>query len=110
MKYLDKYNILNIKILLAGIPNDGIFTVMLQRLQYFYCSIIIFDKARVGPFLICLAKEMQHIIFYGHVHACNLATLMRKERHCLVVSKAVCLWRADHSFDRKVFSFLIEIS
>jgi len=37
------------------------------------------------PFLICLAKEMQHIIFYAHVHACSPsytvvpAILMRKK-------------------------------
>jgi len=24
----------------------------------------------VGPILICLVKEMQHIIFYAQVHAC----------------------------------------
>jgi len=36
------------------------------------------------PFLICLAKEMQHIIFYVHVHACYVvpAILTRNKRHC----------------------------
>jgi len=29
------------------------------------------EKAWVGPFLIYLAKEIQHIIFYAHVHACS---------------------------------------
>jgi len=29
------------------------------------------EKHGLAPFLICLAKEMQHIIFYIHVHACS---------------------------------------
>jgi len=27
--------------------------------------------AWVGPFLICLVKEMQHIILYAHILACS---------------------------------------
>jgi len=38
------------------------------------------------PFLTCLAKEMQHIIFYVHVHACS-----RGIKDIAVDSKAVCL-------------------
>jgi len=28
-------------------------------------------KAWVGPYLTCFAMEMQHVIFYAHVHACS---------------------------------------
>jgi len=31
------------------------------------------EKVWVGPILICLTKEMQHIIFYAHVHACSFS-------------------------------------
>jgi len=29
------------------------------------------EKHGLASYLICLAEEMQHIIFYAHVHACS---------------------------------------
>jgi len=52
------------------------------------------------PFLICLAKEMQHIIFYAQVHACSPS--YTDEEDIAVDSKTVCLWLVDHSFDRAI--------
>jgi len=43
-------------------------------------------------FLICLAKEMQHIIFYTYVHACIVqAILMRNKRYCSRFRNSVSL-------------------
>jgi len=58
-------------------------------------------KSMGWPFLICLAKVMQHIIFYAHVHACVPAILAKNIKHCSR-SETVRLWLVDHSFDRAV--------
>jgi len=72
---------------------DSLFRNRLQRLLFLVCiagttgmnmsvennmlHLLCQTNFKKGPthvfFLICLAKEMQHIIFYAHVHVCSFS-------------------------------------
>jgi len=58
-------------------------------------------KAWVDPFLICLAKEMQHVTFFAHVHVRSPSNILTRiiVKDIAVDSETVCLWLVDHSFD-----------
>jgi len=63
-------------------------------------------KAWVGPYLKFFGKEMQHIIFYAHVHACIPSYTDKEWKGIAVNSEAVCLWLVDRSYDRNKNSVL----
>jgi len=49
--------------------------------------------------LVC-AKEMQHIIFYAHVHASQL--YWRGMKDIALDSETVCFWLVDCNYDRAI--------
>jgi len=57
-------------------------------------------KHRLALIEICLAKEMQHIILYSRVNACNLSYTDEEWKALQVDSETVCPWLVDHINDR----------